>query len=240
MSVFFYGRDRLRSGTGVCFANALVRIPRPKIEELALQTQDVGICRRHTQLSTPTLCRCFFYGRFFLYITLSLEMFIPICYNININSKGKHKMNPLCKKVYIDKIVEIIVLIIGAVLDVFFISAPENHWLWWIVITLFTLLLLCFLIDLVYWIFQPNVLIYQYETGIIINRNKKIEYTEIKNVYFKNYIHKKRRGNYYKDTYSGIIFIQLKSGKVYKISNAFYPLEAVDIISRIKQQRKFR
>ena len=44
----------------------------------------------------------------------------------------------------------------------------------------------------------------------------------------------------YKDTYSGIIFIQLKAGKVYKIRNAFYPLGVVGEISRIKQQRKFR
>lgn len=54
MSVFFYGRDRLQSGTGTCSASALVRIPRPKIEELALQAQDVGIFRRNTQLPCPT------------------------------------------------------------------------------------------------------------------------------------------------------------------------------------------
>ena len=101
-------------------------------------------------------------------------------------------------------------------------------------------MLLCFLIDAAYWICQPSVLIYQYETGIIIERNKKIEYTEIERVYLKNYIRKKRYGNYYKDTYSGIIFIQLKSGKVYKIRNAFYPLEVIDVISRIKKQKKIR
>ena len=101
-------------------------------------------------------------------------------------------------------------------------------------------MLLCFLIDSIYWIFQPNVLINRYETGIVIGRNKRIEYTEIKRVYFKNYIHKKRIGNYYKDTYSGIIFIQLKSGKTIKIKNAFYPIEVIDAISRIKQQKKFR
>ena len=40
--VFFYGMGVLiRPGT--CFASALVRIPRPKIEELALQAQGVGI-----------------------------------------------------------------------------------------------------------------------------------------------------------------------------------------------------
>ena len=149
-------------------------------------------------------------------------------------------MKPLCEKIYIDKIVEIIVLIVGAVLDVFFIINPTDHWLWLIFILLYTIMLLYFLIDSIYWIFQPNVLIYQYETGIIIGRNKRIEYTEIERVYFKNYIHKTRRGNYYKDTYSGIIFIKLKSGKTLKIKNAFYPIGVVDAISRIKKQRKFR
>ena len=97
-----------------------------------------------------------------------------------------------------------------------------------------------FLIDSIYWIFQPNVLVYQYETGIVIERNKKIEYTDIERVYFKIYIHKKRYGHYYRDTYSGIIYIKLKSGKLHKIRNAFYPIEVVDVISRIKQQRKFK
>jgi hypothetical protein len=150
-------------------------------------------------------------------------------------------MKPLCKKIYIDKIVEIIVLIFGTLLDVLIINNTKSNPLQLLFTIPFTLLLIYFLIDSIYWISQPNVLIYQYETGIIIERNKKIEYTEIERVYFKNYIHKKgRRGPYYKDTYSGIIFIQLKSGKVHKIRNAFYPLEAVDTISRMKQQRKFR
>ena len=149
-------------------------------------------------------------------------------------------MKPLCKKIYIDKIVEIVVLIIGSVLDTFIIVNMGEDLLFLIFIIPFTAMLFYFLLDSIYWIFQPNVLIYQYETGIVISRNKRIEYTEIERVYFKNYIHKKRIGNYYKDTYSGIIFIQLKSGKTLKIKNAFYPIEVVDAISRIKQQRKFR
>lgn len=149
-------------------------------------------------------------------------------------------MKPLCKKIYVDKIIEIIVLIVGTVFDVLFIINPIDHWLWLTVIILYTTMLLWFLIDSIYWIFQPNILIYQYETGIIVERNKKIEYKEIERVYFKNYIHKTRHSNYYRDTYSGIIYIQLKSGKLFKIRNAFYPLKAVDAISRIKQQRKFR
>ena len=71
-------------------------------------------------------------------------------------------------------------------------------------------------------------------------KKQKIEYTDIERVYFKNYIHKKRYGHYYRDTYSGIIYIKLKSGKLHKIRNAFYPIEVVDVISRIKQQRKFK
>lgn len=149
-------------------------------------------------------------------------------------------MKPLCKKIYIDKIVEIVLLIIGSVLDTFIIVNMGEDLLLLIFIIPFTAMLFYFLLDSIYWIFQPNVLIYQYETGIIIGRNKRIEYTEIERVYFKNYIHKKRIGNYYKDTYSGIIFIQLKSGKTLKIKNAFYPIEVVDAISRTKQQRKFR
>lgn len=149
-------------------------------------------------------------------------------------------MKPLCKKIYIDKIVEIVLLIIGSVLDTFIIVNMGEDLLFLIFIIPFTAMLFYFLLDSIYWIFQPNVLIYQYETGIIIGKNKRIEYTEIERVYFKNYIHKKRIGNYYKDTYSGIIFIQLKSGKTLKIKNAFYPIEVVDAISRIKQQKKFR
>lgn len=150
-------------------------------------------------------------------------------------------MKPLCKKVYIDKIVEIIALVMGTLLDVLIIKNIQGEYLKLLFIIPFTLLLIYFLIDFIYWISQPNVLIYQYETGIIIERNKKIEYTEIDRIYFKNYIRKHgKRGNYYKDTYSGIIYIQLKSGKLYKIRNADYPLGAVDKISRMKQQRKFR
>ena len=83
-------------------------------------------------------------------------------------------MKPLCKKTYIDKIFEIVVLIVGVVLDIFFIIHSEDDLLWWIIIILFTAILLYFFVDSIHWISQPNVLIYQYETGIIIERNKKI------------------------------------------------------------------
>ncbi len=149
-------------------------------------------------------------------------------------------MKPLCKKIYISKIFEIIALIITITLDTLFIVNMNDDLLFLIFIIPVSIGLFYILIDLIYWIFQPKVLIYQYDTGIVIDRNKKIEYTSIERVYFKNYIRKTRWGNYYKDTYSGIIFIQLKSGKKYKIRNADCPFKAVDVISRIKQQKKFR
>ena len=149
-------------------------------------------------------------------------------------------MKPLCEKIYLDKILQMLFLLFGTFVDVMFIINRENDPLWLIVIIPFTAILAWIAIDSIYWLFQPRVLIYQYETGIIINRNIKIEYTAIESVKYKNYIHKKIRGNYYKDSWSGIIFIKLKSGKIYKIRNAFYPLEVVDVLSKIKQQKKFR
>ena len=149
-------------------------------------------------------------------------------------------MKPLCEKIYLDKILQMLFLLFGTFVDVMFIINRENDLLWLIVIIPFTAILAWIAIDSIYWLFQPRILIHQYETGIIINRNIKIEYTAIENVKYKNYIHKKIRGNYYKDSWSGIIFIKLKSGKIYKIRNAFYPLEVVDVLSKIKQQKKFR
>ena len=149
-------------------------------------------------------------------------------------------MKPLCEKIYIDKIVEIVVLLFCVFIDIMFIINNASDTAWLIFIIVFSAILVFMAIDIIYWIFQPRVLIYQYETGIIINRNTKIEYTEIESVKRKNYIHKKVRGNYYKDTWSATIFLKLKSGKTYKIRNAFYPIEVVDVLSKIKQQRKFR
>ena len=149
-------------------------------------------------------------------------------------------MKPLCEKIYADKIVEIVVLFFGIFMDIMFIINKTNGAAWLIVIIVFTAILVFMAIDIIYWLFQPRVLIYQYETGIIINRKTKIEYTAIESVKCKNYIHKELRGNYYKDTWSGIILLKLKSGKTYKIRNAFYPIEAVDVLLKIKQQRKYR
>jgi hypothetical protein len=95
------------------------------------------------------------------------------------------------------------------------------------------------IVDMIYWISQPNVLIYQYDQGIVIKRNIEIEYKSIERVYYKNYLFKNRRG-YYRSSSIGTIFIKLKSGKIHKIRNAEYPLDAVDVLSKIKQQKKFR
>ena len=149
-------------------------------------------------------------------------------------------MKRLCEKIYIDKIVEIVVLLFCVFIDIMFIINNACDTAWLIFIIVFSAILVFMAIDIIYWIFQPRVFIYQYETGIIINRNTKIEYTEIESVKRKNYIHKEIRGNYYKDTWSGIIFLKLKSGKTYKIRNAFHPIEIVDVWSKTKQQRKFR
>ena len=149
-------------------------------------------------------------------------------------------MKPLCEKEYINKIFEIVILFFCIFLDVMFIINNVNDVAWLVLIIIFTAILVFIAIDIIYWLFQPRVLIYQYETGIIINRKIKIEYTDIESVKCKNYIEIKLRGNYSKDSFRGIIFVKLKSGKTYKIRNAFYPLEVVDALSKIKKQRKFR
>ena len=104
-----------------------------------------------------------------------------------------------------------------------------------------TLLIIYMIYNIIYWFFQPKVLIYQFEYGVVIKRNIKINYTEIENVYYKNYWHKDGRfGKYYKNQYIGTICIQLKSGKIYKIKNASYPFMVVDELLKIKKQKKHR
>ena len=121
-----------------------------------------------------------------------------------------------------------------------FIINMGNDVSWLFLIIPFTAILIWMTIDIIYWSFQPRILIYQYETGIVINGKIKIEYTEIESVKYKNYIHKELRGDYYEDTWSGTIYIKLKLGKIYKIRNAFYPIETIDVLSKIKKQKKFR
>lgn len=149
-------------------------------------------------------------------------------------------MKPLCEKIYFVKIAEIVFLLFGLFMDAMFIINRVNEPLWLVMIISLTALLIWMSVDSIYWAFQPRVLIYQYETGIVIGRNIQIEYTSIESIKYKNYFWKEPRGNYYKDFWSGIIFIKLKSGKIYKIRNASCPIEAVDAIARIKQQKKYR
>ena len=75
------------------------------------------------------------------------------------------------------------------------------------------------IVDTIYWILQPNVLIYQCDEGIVIKRNIEIEYKSIEKIYCKNELSINHRRNYYRDPAIGTIFIKLKSGKIYKIRN---------------------
>ena len=153
-------------------------------------------------------------------------------------------MKPLCKKIYFRKIVEIVALLLFILMDTMFVIHMGNDYSWLVIIIPISVLLIVMTIDSIYWIFQPHVLIYQYESGIVIHRKMEIEYTSIEKCYYKKYIDYKSRGSggvYTEyDPWSGIIFIELKSGKIYKIRNACFPIEVVDTLTRIKKQKKFR
>ena len=149
-------------------------------------------------------------------------------------------MKPLCKKEYALNIFNIVALLIEIPLYITFVLNMANDIIWFIFILLFTALIICQATYIVYWVSQPNVLIYQYDQGIVINRNIEIEYKSIERIYRKNYLLKEPKGNYYRSPYIGTIYIKLKSGKIYKIRNAYYPINAVDVLSRIKQQKKYK
>ena len=144
-------------------------------------------------------------------------------------------MRPLCKKLYFHKIVGIVLVLFLAYLDAMFVDYN-----WMILVVICTVTIAVMALDVLYWIFQPNVLIYQYDSGIVIKRNVQIEYTAIERVSLKYDIYKRRRRPYYKDPWGGTVLIKLKSGKVHKIRNAAYPLEVVGVLSKIKKQKKFR
>ncbi len=149
-------------------------------------------------------------------------------------------MKPLCEKNYMPKIFEPVVTILSILPYIMFILNRESDLLWFIFITSFTLMLAYLIVDTIYWILQPNVLIYQCDEGIVIKRNIEIEYKSIEKIYCKNELSINHRRNYYRDPVIGTIFIKLKSGKIYKIRNADYPLESVNVLSKIKQQKRFR
>ena len=82
-SVFCYGRRSSRFAPGTCFASALVRIPQPKVEELALQTQVASIfifdeypASKVSFLRNRPLRSVFCYGRTYACIN-------PVCVDIN-------------------------------------------------------------------------------------------------------------------------------------------------------------
>ena len=153
---------------------------------------------------------------------------------------GVDCLKPLCKKEDALNIINIIVLLLEIPLYIIFILKMSSDVLWVVTVLSFTALIMLQAIVMVYWISQPNVLIYQYDQGIVINRNVEIEYKSIERIYRKNYLLKKRRGNYYRTPYAGTIYIKLKSGKLYRIRNAYYPIDVVDTLSKMKQQKKFR
>lgn len=147
-------------------------------------------------------------------------------------------MKPLCEKDYLLKIIHIIGTVIGLVVYIIFLTSM-NAPIMWIIMIPFTLLLAYYVLNIVYWIFQPKVLIYQYDEGIIIKRKIRIEYKSIQRVDCKSYVIGSHR--HLKSTpYVGTIIIQLKSGKIHKIRNAFYPLGTVDVLSHIKLQKRFK
>ena len=126
-------------------------------------------------------------------------------------------MTPLCKKEYLNHIIQIIVLLLSIIPCVSFVVFNCDDMAWVIFTAIYAAMLMSLLIETIFWICQPHVLIWQYDTGIVIKRNIKIEYREIERIDRKNYLQKKYRGNYYRDPYVGIIYIKLKSGKLYRI-----------------------
>lgn len=147
-------------------------------------------------------------------------------------------MKPLCEKDYILKIFHIIGTAIGLFVYIIFLTCPNTP-VMWVIIVPFTLVLAHFVVNIVYWIFQPKVLIYQYDEGIVIKRRIKIEYKSIQRVDFKNYVIGTHR-HLQTTPHVGTIIIRLKSGKTHRIPNALYPMDAVNVLSHIKLQKRFK
>ena len=147
-------------------------------------------------------------------------------------------MKPLCEKDYLLGIFHIIGTAIGVFVYIIFLTNMNTPVMWSVMIP-FALLLAYYVINIVYWIFQPKVLIYRYDEGIVIKRKIKIEYKSIQRVDCKNYVIGTHR--HLKTTpYVGTIIIRLKSGKTHRIPNALYPMDAVNVLSHIKLQKRFK
>ena len=153
--------------------------------------------------------------------------------------RDARELKPLCEKDSIQKTVEAVLTLIGIVLDVILIINARDHSFLYVILP-FSLLLAFEAVNVIYWLHQPKVLIYQYDTGIVINGNIEIEYRDIDKVYYKNRMFKRRLGPIEKDPYVGSVTVELKSGKKYIIRNVFYPIGVADTLTKIKQQRKFR
>ena len=147
-------------------------------------------------------------------------------------------MKPLCEKDYLLKVFQIIGTVMGLVVYIIFLTYMNTPAMWAVMVP-FTLLLAYYVIDIIYWIFQPKVLIYQYDEGIVIKRKIKIDYKSIRSVDFKNHVFRSRR-RCTSNPYVGTVIIKLKSGKIYRIPNAFYPMDAVNVLSHIKLQKRFK
>lgn len=154
-------------------------------------------------------------------------------------------MKPLCKKTYIYQIFMIITILFVTIIDILsFINIDIIQIKLYILLPL-SIILAYSWFELILWLFQPHILIYQTDDGIIIKRNIEIKYVDIEKIYYKNYTFKDSRhgphkGNYYKSQYIGTIYILLKSNKLYKIKNASDPIDVCDILWKIKKQRKYK
>ena len=96
-------------------------------------------------------------------------------------------MKPLCRKECLRKMFEIVAVLVGIPMDISFIMKMNENSVWILIVVPFTCILVYLFFAIIYWLIQPTVLIYQYDTGIVIKRNIKIEYTSIERVYYKNY-----------------------------------------------------
>ena len=147
-------------------------------------------------------------------------------------------MKPLCEKDYLLKVFQIIGTVMGLAVYIIFLTYMNTPAMWAVMVP-FTLLLAYYVIDIIYWIFQPKVLVYQCDEGIVIKRKVKIDYKSIRSVDFKNHVFRSRR-RCTSTPYVGTIIIKLKSGKIYRIPNAFYPMDAVNVLTHIKLQKRFK
>lgn len=140
---------------------------------------------------------------------------------------------------------KIVIFIIEMIINIFLITRINGSKIGLIIVLIYNILILINVYQMIYWLIQPKVLIYQYETGIIIGKNIKIEYIDIEKIYYKsNKIVQRvgftRKPELIADDYAGTIYVKTKENKVYKIKNVFYPIAVVDKLAKIKKQKKYK